>query len=417
MVMPTAQKIFQPEGVDTFLRHALGRHALFLDGDRDRFCGVVSWDTVNHLAAFGGLTFPRLRLIQGDQFLDENLYIRRNGRGYPRALVSETNALLRQGALLAIDGLELLHEPVAELCATVESAVQTPVAAELYASWCEGAPRVPQWDDHETLLLQVDGRKEWQLFEPTFSCPIAGCPAPPPAGDARWRGTLAPGDLLYIPRGWWYHDKAFAEPTLYLALTFQNLRAIDMIGRLLLTAQRQQLLRRDIPSFESAEARSSFLTLVQQELIYMANGPIFLGDMLRDMQEASDPRTEFNFPWCAAVLHLNPGSPFRLIPLLRFPSAFSMAFRVTSDQVVIPHNGTPVTFDWEAGEILEVICASHGATVQSLLEESESKMPHDRILAHVAELVRLGLVAARPADQIDSPRIVCTEGSRSTQRA
>jgi ribosomal protein L16 Arg81 hydroxylase len=178
--------------------------------------------------------------------------------------VAETGALLRQGALLAIDGMELLHEPVAELCAAIEAAVQTPVAAELYACWVEGAPRAPQWDNHETLLLQIDGKKEWQLFEPTASHPIAGSPAPPPLGDARWKGTLAPGDLLYIPRGWWYQDKALAEPALCLALTFQNLKAIDMIARLLLQAQGRHLLRRDVPWFQGAEAQSRFLTSVQQ---------------------------------------------------------------------------------------------------------------------------------------------------------
>ncbi len=199
--MPDVQKIFQPDGLDAFLRRALGRHALFLEGDPDRYRGVVSWETVNHLAAFGGLAFPRFRLIQGDQPLDESLYIRRDRRGYPRALLSETHALLRQGALLAIDGLELLHEPVAELCAAIELAVETQVASELYACWCEGAPRAPQWDDHETLLLQIEGKKEWQLFEPAAHYPVAGYPADSPTGAPRWGGALDSGDLLIYPEG------------------------------------------------------------------------------------------------------------------------------------------------------------------------------------------------------------------------
>jgi hypothetical protein len=169
-----------------------------------------------------------------------------------------------------------------------------------------------------------------------------------------------------------------------------------MIARLLLQAQGQQLLRRDVPWFEGAEAQSWFLTSVQQEVVSLANGPGFLSETLRQVQESSDPRAEFNFPWSGSASPLPPGNQCRLVPLPRFPSAFSMARRDAADQVALAHNGALVMLEREAGEILESLCAASGATVGSLFEECESKMPRDRISAHLAELVRLGLVAARP---------------------
>jgi hypothetical protein len=395
--MLDAQEIFQPNGVDAFLTRALGKYAQFLEGNPHRFRSIVCWDALNHLVAFGGLSSPRLRLVQGDQIVDENLYARRDQRGYPRLLVSETNALLRAGALLAIDGVELLHEGVAELCAAIEAAVQTSVAAELYASWCEGPPRAPQWDDHETILLQIDGRKDWLLFEPTAHHPVPGLPVPQPDCGPRWGGTLGPGSLLYIPRGWWYQDKALGEPSLYLALTFQNLRAIDMMARLALRAQQRHFLRRDIPRFLGADARSSFLTQVQSELASMAHAPGLLNELLHEEQESSEPRVEFNFPWSAAEDPL-PTGDYRLVPLLRFPLAFSMArHAAAADHLVLSHNDAPVSLDCEAGEIMETICANSQMTVGGLFKECESKMPRERMLAHVRELVGLGLVAARPA--------------------
>lgn len=390
------KQIFQPGSVDTFLRRVLGRHALLLEGAADRFRGVISWQTVNHLAAYGGLTFPRFRLVQGDQILDESLYIRRDQRGYPQPLVGETHALLRAGAILAIDGLELLHEPVAELCQAVEAALLVPVAAELYACWQEGAARNPQWDDHETLLIQVEGRKSWQLFEPTFNYAVGGSAPAPPGAEPNWSGTLGPGGLLYIPRGWWYQDKAFAEPSLYVALTFRNPTGIDMMARLLGKAQERELMRKDVPRFQNAEVQSSFLTLAQQELVSLANAPGLVRDLVRELQETSDPRAEFHFPWSAAANPLPPYDDWRLVPLLRFPAAFSMAWRVTTEQVLVPHNGTAVKLDWEAGSILEVICGSSGATVRGLLDICADRMPRDRVLDHLSELFRAGLVTSRP---------------------
>jgi hypothetical protein len=86
-----------------------------------------------------------------------------------------------------------------------------------------------------------------------------------------------------------------------------------------------------------------------------------------------------------------------LPPLSRFPSAFSMARR--DDQVSLADNGALVMLEREAGEILELICGSRGATVRGLLEECENNMPRDRAFAHLAKLIRLGLVAARPPDE------------------
>jgi hypothetical protein len=397
--MLDTQNIFEKEDADAFVRRALGRHALHLHGDRNRFRDVVSWKTVSHLVAFGGLAFPRLRLIKGEQFLDEGLYLRRDRRGYSKAAVAEMNALLREGALLAIDGLELLHPPVGDLCASIETIVRTPVAAELYACCNEGAPRVPQWDDHETLLVQVEGHRRWQLFEPTASYPVEGSPAPRPSAGPNWSGALAAGDLLYIPRGWWYQEEGFDGPALYLALTFRNLNAIDVIARLLLKALEQPYLRADVPRFQGPEARSAFLTTVQREVMSLANAPGLFTEFLREMQESSDLRCEFNFPWSATGHPLPMGGECRLVPLLRFPSAFSLASRAACDRLLLPYNGVPVELDWEAGEILEMICACRGPMVAGVIEKYRATISPDRIVAHVEQLIRLGLVAARPCQE------------------
>lgn len=399
-------RIFHPDGADAFLRVALGRHALFLEGDPNRFCGVVSWEVLNHLAAFGGLSAPRLQIMQGDQDVDETTYLRRTERGYPRLLVRETNELLREGALLAIDGMELLHEPVAHFSAMIEAVVRASVTAELYACWREGEPRSPKWDDHETMLLQIEGSKFWRLFEPATDDPVAPASTAEPAAKPRWSGVMQTGDLLYIPRGWWYQDEAVAGPALYLALTFQNPRGADMMARLLVKAGEREVMRRDIPRFQTADLQSAFLTRAQEEIVALANAPGLVRDLLREMQEASDPRTSFHFPWSAAAMPLPPRDDCRLVPLLRFPSAFSMGWRVTTGHVVLPHNRAAVKIDWAAGTMLELICSPGGTTWGNLLDNFENTIPRDRALGYLSELIGLGLVAtADPLEERGSQRI------------
>jgi len=63
------------------------------------------------------------------------------------------------------------------------------------------------WDNHDVFLLQVHGKKEWEIFEPPFSFPLSH--------QQFWswpeftkkqckpgkKLTLDEGDILYIPAG------------------------------------------------------------------------------------------------------------------------------------------------------------------------------------------------------------------------
>ena len=72
------------------------------------------------------------------------------------------------------------------------------------------------YDTHDVFVLQVDGRKHWRIHPPVLPRP-AGEPA---VGWPRRRGrrpadghpaldvVLAPGDALYLPRGWLHSAQA-----------------------------------------------------------------------------------------------------------------------------------------------------------------------------------------------------------------
>src|SRR5438128_713893 len=139
--------LFSPDGVEAFTGEALGRHALYVEGTSRKFEELVCWKTLNRLMAYGGLSYPRLRLTNGNRELSDAEYSRRSRNGYSRLRVAEVNALLRNGALLEIEAIEQLHEPLSELCGSLESILHVPVQADLYASWRDGPGRDPQWND------------------------------------------------------------------------------------------------------------------------------------------------------------------------------------------------------------------------------------------------------------------------------
>jgi hypothetical protein len=78
------------------------------------------------------------------------------------------------------------------------------------------------WDTHDVFAIQLLGRKRWQLFEPTFALPLShhtSDAAPregigPPVLDV----VLEPGDVLYVPRGWWHSVAPLNEGSCHVSV-------------------------------------------------------------------------------------------------------------------------------------------------------------------------------------------------------
>ena len=63
--MLTLDALFAPHGANSFLREVLGKSALHLPGEAGKFTHLISWRDLNRLLEFGGLSFPRLRVVKG----------------------------------------------------------------------------------------------------------------------------------------------------------------------------------------------------------------------------------------------------------------------------------------------------------------------------------------------------------------
>jgi hypothetical protein len=387
--------LFNSETVQQFLDTALGQHALYIEGSAAKFDEVVSWAVLNRMLAYGGLEHPRLRLELGGDEIAPQRYLRQRSNGYRRPLVGELTELLRQGAILGIEAAEDLHEPISEVCQTLEALLGPPVRADLYASGNDGPNRDLQWNDHETLLCQVSGRKEWSLFQPTTYYPVEKTSQPTPTGAVRWRGALLPGDMLYIPRGWWYCDRTLGVPALYLALTFRSARGIDVAWRVLRRADERKLMRADIPRCLNVDAFSAYLTSLQAELIELATEPGLVLNTVRDLRQAHDPRVEFHLPWTAAANPLPPSDEYVLIPLLRVLEEEMWKHPRPDGKCHIAFNGRVLGLDQEMATLLGHIWGPPLLTVSELLGSSDHGLPTDRVLRYLSEMIKIGIVTAR----------------------
>lgn len=166
---------------------------------------------------------------------------------------------LRSGATLVMNRIEQDWPRAQALCTALARFTGMTATGNAYLSFSGTGSFGHHWDTHDVFALQLIGRKRWQLFAPTFPLPLSqhasqalGHPPPTvPVLDL----VLEPGDLLYVPRGWWHQVLPFEEASLHLSVGTYGPSVLDY---LLWVASR--VLPQDI------RARSSLGTGVAEDI-------------------------------------------------------------------------------------------------------------------------------------------------------
>lgn len=86
------------------------------------------------------------------------------------------------------------------------------------------------WDDHDVLVVQCEGRKYWEVFEPAFLSPMVGYTDSTAFGERVFSAVLEPGMGLYIPRGWGHQVRGFRdELSLHLTCGMRRMSGVDLV--------------------------------------------------------------------------------------------------------------------------------------------------------------------------------------------
>ncbi|WP_129308945.1 cupin domain-containing protein [Streptomyces sp. L2] len=259
-------------GGDRFLAQTYHRSYAHFAGAADA-AALFSWDDLNRIIATQRLEPPRLRLSADGEMVPLQRYAvpttNRRAVTWSRIQPTELHAQLKAGASLVLDAVEKIHPAVSVAAVGLERFLGTSVQANVYASWTEREGFGMHWDDHDVIVVQVHGSKRWRLYGTTREAPTFRDVESPeqPEGDPMADLVLAPGDVLYLPRGWW-HAVTADQGTESLHLTFG---LVPQTGADLLLWAVDQLrssltLRKDVPRFGSLTERSVFLDALRGEV-------------------------------------------------------------------------------------------------------------------------------------------------------
>lgn len=237
--MKTFADLLHPYSIEKFFAENWTQRGVLIPGEKpDRFDSFFSWQQLNDLLNFHKLQHPSIRFSIKGQSLpacDPKYWIK----------------YCQQGATLVIDHV---HDRVPALTdwvwALQEEIGQNTAHLNLYCSWPGTQGFKNHFDTHEVFILQIDGTKEWFVFDETMKYPVRKDNGPehrPPESPPYIHEVLQPGDVLYIPRGHWHYAVAQDTPSLHLTLGICCLTGGNMLDWLIGELKEEEAWRQNLP--------------------------------------------------------------------------------------------------------------------------------------------------------------------------
>jgi len=202
-----------------------------------------------------------------------------------------------KGDSIRLMQLEEYWPPIAELAASLRGFFDAEVSVGFYMTPPQSQAFAIHFDPQENFIIQVDGSKEWFLYEtedfsPMDSRFIRGVQAKAPVvneqtGRIRERVTLEKGDLLYVPRGFFHKAVTESGTSLHLTVSVIPKTWADFLKRTieLLCADHIELRKFLPPGYlRNPESRSGMPELFQSLLRLVADHGSF-DETLRSLIE------------------------------------------------------------------------------------------------------------------------------------
>jgi hypothetical protein len=145
-------------------------------------------------------------------------------------------------------------------------------------------------------VLQLSGRKRWQVFAPTRLYPLTDDSekAAKPEGPPVWDGIMNDGDMLYLPRGWWHVAFPLDEPSLHISFGNEPPNGAGFLRWWMRRLRRHPEVRQSLMMGDPAY-RKAHMAKMTEFIQASAQGDL-LGDYLREEKALRRVRPRIRLP-------------------------------------------------------------------------------------------------------------------------
>jgi hypothetical protein len=259
------------ERVVDFLARTYERDALVVPHKSPkRFDGLLSIDAVDRIITSTDLREGQLDMANAARQMMRSDFV--DSAGYvDRGAVAE---LYRGGSTIILNQAHQLDGGLGRLCRGLEHVFSAHIQTNLYLTPPNAQGFRTHYDNHDVLVIQIEGEKAWRLYDKPVDTPYRGEGfelGKFEAGELKQEFTLKAGDCAYVPRGL-MHDALTSGDSASLHITIGLITrtwadlALEAISEV---ALKQPEFRKSLPagyaraSYDRGDARKYLTKLLE----------------------------------------------------------------------------------------------------------------------------------------------------------
>ncbi|XVV02489.1 JmjC domain-containing protein [Actinosynnema sp. CA-248983] len=217
---------------------------------------------------------PQFRCFRGGDelhprdFLTPMVSLR--GQSLSMANMDRLSHLIRNGCTLVLDAMDVFDPTMEIACRALQWWSHERVQVNTYLTTADAAGFSLHWDDHDVIVVQLAGEKSWEVRGASRVAPMHRDAAKNnrPSDEIVWTGTMRPGDVMHIPRGFWHQatrtDKGRQGYSLHATFGFVKRTGVDWLSWLADNTRRDERFRHDLNRWGTEADRTAQYDLLTQ---------------------------------------------------------------------------------------------------------------------------------------------------------
>jgi ribosomal protein L16 Arg81 hydroxylase len=262
-IAPLTRKAFFDESFEK-------KHVVVHRNDPAYYSQLVSVDDIDRVVTTMGLSTPEVNVVQANASITPEDFAYESG--FIDAV--RVNQLFADGATIILSGLQERLPTLARFCRALENVFSSRIQTNIYLTPAHSQGFPSHYDSHDVLVLQVEGTKEWRIYDHPVELPLLTQGfnrEEMPVGEETDRFVLEPGDMCYVPRGLTHDAVATDQTSLHITTGLMTRTWADLVTEAVVAvAHRDPAFRASLPAghargdFDMAGMETAFADLLQR---------------------------------------------------------------------------------------------------------------------------------------------------------
>lgn len=390
----TFDQAIAPVTAQDFFDHSFEKkHLVIRRGQPGYYSSLLSSANIDWAVSTLGLSVPEVNVVRADRDIAAADFSYESGFVDPVAV----NQLFADGATVILSNLQERLPKLANFCRELEKVFSARVQTNIYMTPAHSQGFKAHYDGHDVLVLQVEGTKEWRIYDTPVHLPLAEQAFNPhdvPIGELTDSFVLEPGDMVYVPRGLTHDAVSTDQTSLHITTGLMMRTWADVMAEAVrMLALNDAAFREGLPpgyandGFDTAGAEARFATLLGK-LSQATLDPV-LNEFREDFIATRLPRAHGQLAQMARLDELNADSLLGARPTLIYRLRDIPAKGDQPDSVALSCQGTVITLPAHARRSLEFAITSPRFTMADMPADLDDAGK----VVLLRRLIREGLVA------------------------